>query len=223
MLTFLTLTAAILVATHSAAVMPEPAKCCIDRQFTGKVSELSASHFPITGSTVFEDSYSYFAYDFYRKKTGVEHHIRLPNGTEQVSKSLLDYNQDMIFVETSNTTCYAQKLGVPMETPCVPADAVYLGTSRIGYANEAIVVNTWEYTPPGTDIVYKRTFTKDGCVPVAFAYYGTVNGVPKNGVQLYSDYNPGIADPTILDIDVDPAYCSKASDFTTASSPNVGR
>jgi len=214
--------AAILVASDAAAVpAAEPPKCCVDRQFTGQMSEISGTHFPITGDSVFEDSYTFFAYDYYRKKAGVEHHLRLANGTEKVTKSLMDYNQGMLFVDTGNNTCYAEKILIPMEQPCIPADAVFLGESTLGYASESIKTLSWEYRPANSDIVYKRMFTKDGCVPIASAYYGTVNGVPKNSIQIFSNYSPGIPDPKILDTSVDPAYCYM-KDSAPAAAP-VGR
>jgi len=179
------------MVTLAQAQDAEPNKCCFDKTFTGQVGAVGGTYYPITGNVQFEDSYTYFAYDYYNKVVGVEYHLRLPNGTEQVTRSLLDYNTDTQYVTTDNTTCVSTKIGMPMEEPCIPADAKYLGAAKVGYGNEALTLWSWEHKVPNTDIVYKRSFTSS-CVPVLSAYYGTVNGTPKNSFQVYSGYTPGI-------------------------------
>merc|ERR1711963_723517 len=111
----------------------EPNKCCVDKTFMGQVSAVGGTYYPITGNVQFEDSYTFFAYDYYNKVVGAEFHLRLKNGSEQVTRSLLDYNTDTQYITTDNTSCVMTKIGMPMEDPCVPAGARYLGASKVGY------------------------------------------------------------------------------------------
>jgi len=180
------------MATAAWGQDAEPNKCCVDKTFMGQVSAVGGTYYPITGNVQFEDSYTFFAYDYYNKVVGAEFHLRLKNGSEQVTRSLLDYNTDTQYITTDNTSCVMTKIGMPMEDPCVPAGARYLGASKVGYGAESMTLWSWEYQIPNTDILYKRAFTSS-CVPVISAYYGTVNGTPKNSFQMYSGYNPGIS------------------------------
>jgi len=217
--------ASLLLSAHAADIT-EPAKCCVDRQFTVMVAALSGTYYPITGNAEVEDSYTYVAYDFYSKKVGYEYHLKVPGGNETVTRSIMDYTGGKIYTQLQDGNCYITDLKEQMEEPCVPADATYLGESTIGYGKESLIVKTWEYVEPGTDVMRRRTFTKDGCVPFASGYYGTVDKTPKNGVEFFTGYKPGIADDTIFDTAMKLSTCKAVynPDGTKVTdAPMVGR
>ncbi|GFN86264.1 mammalian ependymin-related protein 1-like [Plakobranchus ocellatus] len=173
------------LATFTAAAVtlgfgqtsPEPPKCCIDRQFTVTIGEVGGSVYPLTGNTVFVDGYILLAYDYYKQRVGAETHRKQPDGSEKVTRVLTDFAAKRQYVDENNV-CSILAITEPMEEPCLPANASFVGTATFGYGSASLEVNTWEYES-STDkgrVLIRRTFTKSGCVPVVESYYGMVEG-----------------------------------------------
>merc|ERR1712244_92228 len=208
---------AFLLAAQAVSQDVEPAKCCVDRQFTAQMASVGGRTYPITGSTVFWDTYSTVAYDYYNKRVGAEIHVRQPNGSEEVMGVLYDFNRKMQYGEKHDGSCFTAPLNDPMGEAWVSQNAKYLGEGKFGYGTESLAIQTWEYIIPGTDINTKRAFTKS-CVPVVSTYYGTIDNMPQNAVEFFSNYSPGIPDLSVLDVNtyITPANSNRSCDTFNA-------
>merc|ERR1711874_908113 len=177
-------------AAHGQTVTPEPARCCQPRQWQGVLYGVGSNVYSLTGNVVPVDTYTYMAYDYDRKKIGLETHFRQANNTERIVRSLLDYGTDTMYLSEEGK-CTIAKIGEGMQEPCVPDNAKFISTGVMGYGNELVTVNTWEIGMPGSSgNVIKRSYTNDACIPFAEATYGTYNGASSNLVQLVANFSP---------------------------------
>ncbi|RUS74907.1 hypothetical protein EGW08_017323 [Elysia chlorotica] len=177
----------------------EPKKCCLDRQFSVSIGEIGGKAYPITGNSVFLDGVTYLAYDFYKQMIGAESHMRQPDGSDKVTRTLLDYNTMRMYVDDSGV-CSILNITEPMEDPCVPANATYMGEVRFGYGTASLEVNTWEFerASGNSRILVRRSYTKTSCVPVIETYYGTVDGASTDVSHFFVNFKPGIDNPSDL-------------------------
>ncbi|KAK3794394.1 hypothetical protein RRG08_061061 [Elysia crispata] len=212
--------AVVSVCVAQTAQLMEPKKCCLDRQFTVAIGEIGGKSYPITGNSVFMDGVTYVAYDFYKGMIGSETHMKQPDGSDKVTKSLLDYNTNRLYL-TENGVCTILNITEPLEDPCLPDSATYMGSAMFGYGTESLEVNTWEFerASGNSKVLIRRSYTKTTCVPVVEAYYGTVDGASTEVTHFFVNFKPGVDNPSDLEAPSASAqaYCKDLTGQTNAN------
>lgn len=98
-----------------------------------------------------------------------------------------------------------------VDGPCMPKDARFINRETLGYGNASLSVDNYGIfrRKEGESTTAYIGVTTQGCVPVSFT--STTRG--RQGLVdyslLYTDYNPGIKDPSVFDL---PSYCHKAEE-----------
>ncbi|XP_041364421.1 uncharacterized protein LOC121379835 [Gigantopelta aegis] len=150
------------------------------------------------GSPVVLDGYNLIAYDWYNGILGMQSHLVQPDKSMRVTNVTIDYNTKTQYVTLSDGTCIESDVTEHMREPCVPASSKLLTSSYLGFGNNALHINVWEYLKPGTDNIVKLAVTDPGCIPVIEASYGTMKGGKTDIVYFITDFQPGIAQPELL-------------------------
>ncbi|XP_069124592.1 uncharacterized protein [Argopecten irradians] len=127
--------------------------------------------------------------------------------------ALVDYNQNITYT-IHDGSCSKSASYQPAQSPCIPDDAVLIGTQVLGSSNNSLAINTWRVTTPLLE--YKITVTNDTCSFVQETFYGVLSpGVSGSTTFLLSDITEGALPNGIFQV---PPECRHAM-----TGPAVGR
>ncbi|XP_041364858.1 uncharacterized protein LOC121380140 [Gigantopelta aegis] len=207
--------AALLWAVVSGQSKPRP--CCTDHQFEMTLGEVAGSFFSSNGlpssSILTGDNTLHF--DEYRKKAVVVSRLVDLKGNRIEVNVFIDFNTNKQFVQFANGSCVSIPAYQILRSPCVPANATFVGSSDFGYGPNMVEVNNFQVTFPPGDTTLRIAVTKYGCIPMVESFYGHKIPQPDGKlaaidlVFLITNFKPGLSQPALFDIF--PTNCQGAS------------
>ncbi|XP_052068966.1 uncharacterized protein LOC127708165 [Mytilus californianus] len=78
----------------------------------------------------------------------------------------------------------------PMTANCIPVNATFVSSSKIGSASRSFSVDTWKIPMPNFFI--KISMTKDHCIPFSESTWGSVNKVVTEINYMFMDFKPSV-------------------------------
>ncbi|XP_041364419.1 uncharacterized protein LOC121379833 [Gigantopelta aegis] len=141
-----------------------------------------------------------------KMKTSLETRSFVPgtHNSSLIRRVVNDYHKNKAFVIEASGNCSSFPLHDPMTGPCVPDDAIFVGTSTMGL-NLSLRYNTWviRYSGPSDGKVI-FSFSDKECAPLVEEIKGIFNGIAVSTTIIFSSYEASLKNPTVFDV---PAGC----------------
>ncbi|KAK6169978.1 hypothetical protein SNE40_018482 [Patella caerulea] len=179
-----------------SSVIASNEQCCVHTEFSAVMAEPSL----IAKGT---RQFTKLAEDFEAKLLAT-HTFNFVPGTSStpLRRVVQDFNKLKQYTIYGNT-CTVKNIEYEMQGPCIPDDAVVLGSSNMGFELDSIDITSYSWSFANQNATLVMIFTDD-CVPLVQAIGGTLNGAPVDTTYVFTQYSNTIADRSIFDI---PANC----------------
>ena len=131
---------------------------------------------------------------------------------------IVDYTKhEMFLVDPAKKSCRKSAVEGEMAEQCVPKDAKFLGTTRMGYGDtNALNADMWaaklkQKSPVPMVLDMEILVTPDHCIPVVEWGNGMSNGFRVKFGSSFFNIDPKISDPSVF---TPPSYCDKAEEIS---------
>jgi len=180
-----------------------PSPCCTSNQFSvGTAVTIGKT---VNGKGVAQQGFLNMQYDWTNKLLYIESNIT-DMATQQIEsyKILQDINNNQQYVILKDGSCYIQPSTVPMDPPCIPKDAAFMGELTLNSGSGTLVKgNAWAFKIEQQDI--KMVVSQDTCTPIMRVATGISYGEEQQITNLYYNQSPGFADASKM---VAPTGCT---------------
>ncbi|PVD34848.1 hypothetical protein C0Q70_06127 [Pomacea canaliculata] len=174
----------------------KPSPCCVSRQFEAVLVQFGGTYVGGRGQPIETYSTIYFDHDAKILRVNSIQTGATPDAIT-TSYAIDDYKSGKRYLVDSNNTCYVSPVATAMPEPCVTSNATYIGKGVLGYGNDSLTVNTWQYIETSTGLSARAAVTDD-CVPVMQIVIGEISGASTQLTNIFSNFKPSIADRSVF-------------------------
>ncbi|XP_071130920.1 uncharacterized protein [Mytilus edulis] len=167
----------------------DPQPCCTRTKFTTSLVELGGYLDPVSNIPTPVDFTATVYYDYDNKMLRADRDMPLAADTMRRVTVITDFNKMKQYTIVGGK-CSVLNETAPMTANCIPGNATYIATSKIGSASRSFSVNTWKIAMPNFFI--KMSMTKDHCIPFSESTWGTVNKVVTEINYMFMDFKPSV-------------------------------
>jgi len=185
----------VLAAAVNGQAAPTAKPCCFNSQFTAVTATNVGKN--VDGKETAQQILSTVVYDFTNKKMLMGMNISdLGTNQDTYYTVFQDNNAHQQYVTLADGSCFIQPWNEPMESPCIPDDAVFQGELTMNSGNGSLVkANAWRYLQRGADI--RMVVSQDTCTPLIRSLAGPQYGENQLQTVMYFNVQPTV-DPALL-------------------------
>ncbi|KAL5019277.1 hypothetical protein ScPMuIL_004999 [Solemya velum] len=194
-----------LILPYVLAMTPTP--CCWAPQYEATIFQLGGYVDPTYGPIAIDGGLKMY-YDSIGKRMRVESTFRNPDGSLRRTRDIVYPEKGMGYHLNDDGSCltFTYVASPFTDIHCINRTATFTGQQVLGSQTSHDQVNSFRYQGRNTTVLY--TTTENCNAPVRIALYGAIGQHGEYGARadMYSDYYPGIHDPSIFD---PPTTCSE--------------